>query len=152
MRKKYLLITCMLMIGAVGLMACGKKSPSSEATTEAATTETEATTESDEVSTVATEETEATTAATSQSTTEATIADKKDEAKKPVSATGVYNGFGDSNSVEVEMSNGEFKTFIIEDEKVMDTLNDMEPGTKISFTYGALEGQANMQMLSVKKR
>lgn len=152
MRKKYLLITCFLMIGAVGLMACGKKSPSSEAGTEATTAETEATTESDEVSTVATEETEATTAAESKSTTEATIADKKDEQKKPVSATGVYNGFGDSNSIEVEMSNGEFKTFIIEDEKVMDALNDMEPGTKISFTYGALEGQANMQMLSVKKK
>lgn len=152
MRKKYLLITCMLMIGAVGLMACGKKSPSSEVETEATTAETEATTEGEDVSTVATEETEATTAAESKSTTEATIADKKDEEKKPVSATGVYNGFGDSNSVEVEMSNGEFKTFIIEDEKVMDALNDMEPGTKISFTYGALEGQANMQMLSVKKK
>ena len=87
-----------------------------------------------------------------KTTTEATIADKKDEKKKPVSATGVYNGFGDSNSVEVKMSNGEYKTFIIEDEKVMDALNDMEPGTKISFTYGALEGQANMQILSVKKK
>lgn len=103
------------------------------------------------MSTVATEETEATTEA-AKSTTEATIADKKDEQKKPISATGVYNGFGDSNSVEVKMSSGEYKTFIIEDEKVMDALNDMEPGTKISFTYGALEGQANMQILSVKKK
>lgn len=151
MRKKYLLITCMLMIGAVGLMACGKKSPSSEVSTEATTAESEETTASEEVSTVATEETEVTTEA-GKTTTEATIADKKDEKKKPVSATGVYNGFGDSNSVEVKMSNGEYKTFIIEDEKVMDALNDMEPGTKISFTYGALEGQANMQILSVKKK
>ena len=99
MRKKYLLITCMLMIGAVGLMACGKKSPSSEVSTEATTAESEETTASEEVSTVATEETEATTEA-GKTTTEATIADKKDEKKKPVSATGVYNGFGDSNSVE----------------------------------------------------
>ena len=112
MRKKYLFITCMLMIGAVGLMACGKKSPSSEGSTEATTAETEETTASEEVSTVATEETEATTEA-AKSTTEATIADKKDEQKKPISATGVYNGFGDSNSVEVKMSSGEYKTFII---------------------------------------
>ena len=83
----------MLMIGAVGLMACGKKSPSSEVSTEATTAESEETTASEEVSTVATEETEATTEA-GKTTTEATIADKKDEKKKPVSATGVYNGHG----------------------------------------------------------
>lgn len=143
MRKRFLLISTIVVLSMVGLVACGKKSASSESTTET----TEATEE--DVSTVATEEV---TEATTKATTETTTATKEDENKKAKTASGTYNGFGDSNSVEIKLDNGEFKTFIVEDEDVMNALNDMEPGTKITFTYGAMEGQANSQILSVKKK
>ena len=48
------------------------------------------------------------------------------------------------------MSNGEYQTFFVEDEDVKAALDKKEEGSKISFTYGPLEGQSNMQILSVK--
>lgn len=152
MRKRILLISSILLIGAVGLAACGKKSPSSpdaESTTEATTEEVSSTEEatSTEEQTVATSET---TEATTSETTESDIASEKDEQAKPKSGTGTFGGWVDTSSVEIQMSNGEYQTFFVEDEDVREKFNDIDEGTKISFTYGALAGQANMQILSIK--
>ena len=161
MRKRFLLISTILVLSAFTFAACGKKSPSSpeagsdgtttEATTEAPTTE-EPTTEKEEASTKESTSTVATATEkdTAASTQEVTTASKEDEEAKPKTATGTYNGFADTNSVEIEMSDGSFKTFIVNDDDVKEALNKKGEGTKITFTYGAMEGQANMQILSVK--
>ena len=47
------------------------------------------------------------------------------------------------------MSDGSYQTFMVNDEDLVNKLNDME-GTKITFTYGAVEGQANMEILSIE--
>ncbi len=150
MRKRFLLIASILLIGTVSLAACGKKSPSSPesdtTTTEAATEEGTEATEEDETTVATSETTEAATEAVDKDD----VATKEDEQKKPKSGTGTFNGWVDSSSIEVEMSNGEFMTFFVEDEAVKEALNKKGEGSKISFTYGALEGQANMQILSVK--
>ena len=82
--------------------------------------------------------------------TKTTTATKKDEQAKPKSATGTYNGFADTSSVEIEMSDGSYQTFMVNDEGLVNKLNDMDEGTKITFTYGAVEGQANMEILSIE--
>lgn len=61
-----------------------------------------------------------------------------------------YNGFADTSSVEIEMSDGSYQTFMVNDEDLVNKLNDMDEGTKITFTYGAVEGQANMEILSIE--
>lgn len=48
------------------------------------------------------------------------------------------------------MSDGSYKTFMVNDEDLVNKLNDMEEGTKITFTYGAVEGQANMEIFSIE--
>ena len=150
MRKRFLLIAGILLFGAVSLVACGKKSPSSpesEVTTEATESkDTEATTE-DAQTTVATSET---TEATTEPVDSDDVATKEDEEAKPETGTGTFNGWVDSGSVEVEMANGEYKTFFVYNEDVKKALNDKGEGSKITFTYGAKAGQANMQILSVK--
>lgn len=148
MRKRFLLIASILIIGSVSLAACGKKSPSSpeSETTQEASEET-TTEEETEASTVATEKT--TTAAT-EAVKENETATKEDEKAKPKSGSGTFSGWADSNSVEIEMSDGSYKTFFVEDEDVKAALDKKGEGSKISFTYGALEGQINMQILSVK--
>ena len=82
--------------------------------------------------------------------TKTTTATKKDEQAKPKSATGTYNGFADTSSVEIEMPDGSYQTFMVNDEDLVNKLNDMDEGTKITFTYGAVEGQANMEILSIE--
>ena len=147
MRKRFLLISTIFVLSAFTLAACGKKSPSSpeassetteEATTEEPTTEnnTEDTTEKETPVSTATE-------ATKSSTEEVSTASKKDEQAKP-------NGFADTNSVEIELSNGNFETFLVNDDDVKTALSKKSEGSKITFTYGAVEGQANKEILSVK--
>ena len=70
--------------------------------------------------------------------TKTTTATKKDEQAKPKSATGTYNGFADTSSVEIEMPDGSYQTFMVNDEDLVNKLNDMDEGTKITFTYGAV--------------
>ena len=154
MRKKFLLISTIFVLSAFTLAGCGKKSPSSpeansETTTEDTTEEdksttAEATTEKETPVSTATEE------ATTKATTEVSTASKKDEEAKPKTATGTYNGFADTNSVEIEMSDGSFETFLVDDDDVKTALNKKGEGSKITFTYGAVEGQANKQILSIK--
>lgn len=158
MRKRFLLISTIIVLSAFTFAACGKKSPSSpesnsKTTTAEPTTEEPTTEENTEKDTAAEEEKPVATATSEESTkeqTKTTTATKKDEEAKPKSATGTYNGFADTSSVEIEMSDGSYKTFMVNDEDLVNKLNDMEEGTKITFTYGAVEGQANMEILSIE--
>lgn len=149
MRKRFLLISTIIVLSAFTFAACGKKSPSSPESTNSETTTAEPTTEKD----TAEEEKPVATATSEESTkeqTKTTTATKKDEQAKPKSATGTYNGFADTSSVEIEMSDGSYQTFMVNDEDLVNKLNDMDEGTKITFTYGAVEGQANMEILSIE--
>ena len=149
MRKRFLLISTIFVLSAFTLAACGKKSPSSpeasSETTEEATTE-EPTTENNTEDTTEKE----TPVSTATEATKSSTASKKDEQAKPKTATGTYNGFADTNSVEIELSNGNFETFLVNDDDVKTALSKKSEGSKITFTYGAVEGQANKEILSVK--
>ena len=148
MRKRFLLISTIIVLSAFTFAACGKKSPSSPESTNSETTTAEPTTEenTEEEKPVAT----ATSEESTKEQTKTTTATKKDEQAKPKSATGTYNGFADTSSVEIEMSDGSYQTFMVNDEELVNKLNDMDEGTKITFTYGAVEGQANMEILSIE--
>ena len=50
---------------------------------------------------------------TTKATTETPIATKKDEQKAAVKATVTYNGFSDTNSVEMKMSDGSYEVMIV---------------------------------------
>ena len=154
MRKRILLISTIFVLSAFTFAACGKKSPSSpeanSETTQDTTTE-EPTTEENTENTDAKEEAVSTAEEpTTEASKEPTTASKKDEQAKPKTATGTYNGFADTNSVEIEMSDGSFQTFLVNDDDVKTALNKKGEGAKITFTYGAVEGQANKEILSVK--
>ena len=153
MRKRFLLISTIIVLSAFTFAACGKKSPSSPESTNSEKTTAEPTTEENTEKDRIEEEKPVATATSEESTkeqTKTTTATKKDEQAKPKSATGTYNGFADTSSVEIEMSDGSYQTFIVNDEDLVNKLNDMDEGTKITFTYGAVEGQANMEILSIE--
>lgn len=153
MRKRFLLISTIIVLSAFTFAACGKKSPSSPESTNSETTTAESTTEENTEKDTTEEEKPVATATSEESTkehTKTTTATKKDEQAKPKSATGTYNGFADTSSVEIEMSDGSYQTFMVNDEDLVNKLNDMDEGTKIIFTYGAVEGQANMEILSIE--
>ena len=153
MRKRFLLISTIFVLSAFTLAACGKKSPSSPEASSSETTTAEPTTEENTEKDTTEEEKPVATATSEESTkeqTKTTTATKKDEQAKPKSATGTYNGFADTSSVEIEMSDGSYQTFMVNDEDLVNKLNDMDEGTKITFTYGAVEGQANMEILSIE--
>lgn len=153
MRKRFLLISTIIVLSAFTFAACGKKSPSSPESTNSETTTAEPTTEENTEKDTTEKEKPVATATSEESTkeqTKTTTATKKDEQAKPKSATGTYNGFADTSSVEIEMSDGSYQTFMVNDEDLVNKLNDMDEGTKITFTYGAVEGQANMEILSIE--
>ena len=153
MRKRFLLISTIIVLSAFTFAACGKKSQSSPESTNSETTTAEPTTEENTEKDTTEEEKPVATATSEESTkehTKTTTATKKDEQAKPKSATGTYNGFADTSSVEIEMSDGSYQTFMVNDEDLVNKLNDMDEGTKIIFTYGAVEGQANMEILSIE--
>lgn len=153
MRKRFLLISTIIVLSAFTFAACGKKSPSSPESTNSETTTAESTTEENTEKDTTEEEKPVATATSEESTkeqTKTTTATKKDEQAKPKSATGTYNGFADTSSVEIEMSDGSYQTFMVNDEDLVNKLNDMDEGTKITFTYGAVEGQANMEIFSIE--
>lgn len=153
MRKRFLLISTIIVLSAFTFAACGKKRPSSPESTNSETTTAEPTTEENTEKDTTEEEKPVATATSEESTkeqTKTTTATKKDEQAKPKSATGTYNGFADTSSVEIEMSDGSYQTFMVNDEDLVNKLNDMDEGTKITFTYGAVEGQANMEILSIE--
>lgn len=67
-------------------------------------------------------------------------------------ASGTFNGFIDSSSVEVTMSDGSYQTFFVYDETVYNKLmrlSEDETPVSIQFTYKAREGQINPEIIAV---
>lgn len=107
------------------LSGCGSAKKKQKATTK--TTEVASTTEKENISKnkdqqtitssatteattkVTTSTTTSTAKKTTKATTETPIATKKDEQKAAVKATVTYNGFSDTNSVEMKMSDGSYE-------------------------------------------
>lgn len=162
MTHKRLLTACFLTVLSLAVLTgCDKKEEDTDNTTPAATTE--VTTEA-----VTTEEA-STEASTEEATTEEEISDvvdedangeegesqpttaTKEDEKNIMTATGTFNGLADSNSCEVTLDNGKYMVLLIEDEDLLDTLSEMEPDTKITFTYSPMEGQANYKILSIEE-
>ena len=143
------------------LSGCGSAKKKQKATTK--TTEVASTTEKENISknkdqqtitsSATTEVTTSTTTSTAKKTTKATtetpIATKKDEQKAAVKATVTYNGFSDTNSVEMKMSDGSYEVMIVEKEDLIKKLEDLNPGTKVTIRYKAKAGQANKQIIAV---
>lgn len=73
------------------------------------------------------------------------------DASKEYSASGKYCGFIDSNSVEIELTDGTYCTFFVFEEEVRNSLSalDEEDMPEISFTYKGRDGQINPEMISV---
>ena len=73
------------------------------------------------------------------------------DAAKEYTGTGKYCGFIDSNSVEIELSNGSYCSFFVFKDDVRNTLSalDEEDMPEITFTYKAKDGQINPEMISV---
>lgn len=164
---KRLLTACFIAVLSLTVLAGCDKDKATESDTSATATETitEATTEI----TTATEAAKTTTEETTTETTEEpyevdengdpiedsgenqpTTATKEDESNI-MTATGTFNGLADSNSCEITLKNGDYMVLLIEDDDLLETLNNMEPDTTITFTYSPMEGQANYKILSVKK-
>mgnify|MGYP001631118290 CR=1 FL=1 len=143
------------------LSGCGSAKKKQKATTK--TTEVASTTEKENISknkdqqtitsSATTEATTKVTTSTAKKTTKATtetpIATKKDEQKAAVKATVTYNGFSDTNSVEMKMSDGSYEVMIVEKEDLIKKLEDLNPGTKVTIRYKAKAGQANKQIIAV---
>lgn len=159
MIRKNLYILCFLTIGVVGLTACNNSTDKSDdittqATTQESTTTTaEATEDTGQQSTQASTSESSTTGKPLQTTKEDPGTTESDAPKvdKVTKGTGTYNGFADSHSVEVELSDGTIMTFFVFDEKIQDKLNNIEEGSTIKFTYGPLKGQINPQIISIDK-
>ncbi len=90
------------------------------------------------------------TEATKDSTEEVTTASKKMNRQNQRQQREHITDLQITNSVEIELSNGTFETFIVNDDDVKTALSKKSEGDKITFTYGAVEGQANKEILSVK--
>ena len=106
MRKRFLLISTIIVLSAFTFAACGKKSPSSPESTNSETTTAEPTTEENTEKDTTEEEKPVATATSEESTkeqTKTTTATKKDEQAKPKSATGTYNGFAGNSIVTQDM-------------------------------------------------
>lgn len=143
------------------LSGCGSAKKKQKATTK--TTEVASTTEKENISknkdqqtitsSATTEATTKVTTSTAKKTTKATtetpIATKKDEQKAAVKATVTYNGFSDTNSVEMKMSDESYEVMIVEKEDLIKKLEDLNPGTKVTIRYKAKAGQANKQIIAV---
>lgn len=159
MRKK-IYMASLVVIAVMALYGCKKTSPkSTEATTTTeATTAAELTTAAPETTTAASE---ATTAAepndkntTSEKKAEATTQKSTTEVDAPkvtknTKGSGIYNGFADSHSIEIQMDDGSYETFFVYDEKLQKKLEKLDEGDKIKFTYGPLEGQINPELKSL---
>ena len=123
------------------LSGCGSAKKKQKATTK--TTEVASTTEKENISKNKDQQ------KTTKATTATPIATKKDEQKAAVKATVTYNGFSDTNSVEMKMSDGSYEVMIVEKEDLIKKLEDLNPGTKVTIRYKAKAGQANKQIIAV---
>lgn len=66
--------------------------------------------------------------------------------------SGTFNGFIDSSSVEVTMTDGTYQTFFVYEETVYNKLMKLSENateTTIQFTYKAREGQVNPEIIAI---
>lgn len=56
----------------------------------------------------------------------------KGEIKK---AKGIYDGFIDSHSIEIQLDSGEYQTYLVYDEELIEELSKLEDFEHISFSY-----------------
>lgn len=67
-------------------------------------------------------------------------------------ASGTFNGFVDSSSVEITLTDGTFQTFFVYEEDVYNrlmALSDSETSPTIQFIYKAKDGQVNPEIIAV---
>lgn len=88
--------------------------------------------------------------AVSETIEEDDLATKKEEQARPKTGKGTFEGWADSGSVEIKMSEGDYQTFFVEDDKVKEALNQKGEGSEIVFTYGAVEGQVNKKIITIE--
>lgn len=63
-------------------------------------------------------------------------ASEPDNNKGEINKTkGIFDGFIDSHSVEIQLDNGEYKTFLVYDEDLIEELSKLDDFERISFTY-----------------
>lgn len=78
------------------------------------------------------------------------LATKKEEQAEPEKGKGTFDGWADSGSVEIRMSDGTYQTFFVESDEVRKALNQKGEGSEITFSHGAVEGQVNRKIISVE--
>ena len=67
--------------------------------------------------------------------------------------SGTFNGFVDSSSVEITMSDGSYQTFFVYDEDVLAQLQKLDESgdsPSIRFTYRGIDGQVNPEIISIQ--
>lgn len=67
--------------------------------------------------------------------------------------SGTFNGFVDSSSVEITMSDGSYQTFFVYDEDVLAQLQKLEEADNsptIHFSYRGIDGQVNPEIISIQ--
>lgn len=67
--------------------------------------------------------------------------------------SGTFNGFVDSSSVEITMSDGSYQTFFVYDEDVLAQLQKLEEASDsptIRFSYRGIDGQVNPEIISIQ--
>lgn len=67
-------------------------------------------------------------------------------------ASGTFNGFVDSSSVEITLADGTYQTFFVYEEDVYNrlmALSDSETSPTIQFIYKAKDGQVNPEIIAV---
>lgn len=73
------------------------------------------------------------------------------DANRSYTTTGIFCGFADNHSVEIELADGSFWTFFTFDEGVTQTLSALneEAMPEITFVYKAREGQINPEIVKI---
>lgn len=78
------------------------------------------------------ESTEDETAGNENGTDDSEPDNNKGEIKK---TKGIFDGFIDSHSVEIQLDNGEYKSYLVYDEDLIEELSKLDDFERISFTY-----------------
>ncbi len=152
------LVTCLSLMTACSFFSKEDSTTESEKTTlsddKESTGEEDNTDEENTDSTTSTEEittTEEEEVSTSETKTENPRDNVANDSDTSFTATGKYCGFIDSNSVEIELSDGSCCSFFAFEEDVRTVLTSLneEDMPEITFTYKAREGQINPEMIAV---
>ncbi|MGN0242650.1 MAG: hypothetical protein ACI4CT_01170 [Lachnospiraceae bacterium] len=143
MRKQIMITGVLLAMGMLLVYGCGKKEqPVTETTTERTTSAT--TQETTELP-----DTEMTTEKPKD--VDDSKPDKNDAPKeKQKRATGVFDGFIDDHSVEIQYEDGTYEAFLVYDETVIDALSVIEDFETISFVYAPREDQSLNEIIAVE--